>query len=67
MHEINADMWNVDTKNTIFKDGNTNTNTNTYMWVGGIQMRMLHATQLPLTELCSQIVQETIPMWNELP
>ena len=32
------------------------------MWVGGIQTRMLHATQLPLTELCSQIVQETIPM-----
>ena len=36
----------------------------TYMWVGGIQMRMLHTIQLPLTELCSQTVQETIPMWN---
>ena len=54
VHQINVQIQ----KNAILKG----VNTNTHMWVGGIQIRMLHTIQLPLTELCSQIVQKTIPM-----
>ena len=53
-------MWNVDTKNTIFKDVNTNTNTNTNGWVAykcGCYTLFNFLSQNSVHKLCKTLFQ----------